>query len=318
MTRLPMLTAIVLATTQCMSGIVLADFDDFESFSPNASVNSQGGWTVEDSFGNSSELFDEEIVDDGTGNQVWRISNEFTTTSYSNQPFSSKADQVAGESGAGLFNDYGSDHSMPNSPPLSSAASTSKYFYTGFDFKSATDGAQTGLSITVSPSASQSTLRMSYLRITDSGTGYDVDFFDTTGSSFGNTVLATGLSYDDWHRLEMFVEFVDGIGPGTAGSEQGNDLVAIYLDGVLLHTGTTWESYFYNVADAGIPVTSKRAVDSALFRMAGNANSGNSGGGFFIDNVDVSNAMIPEPQTLCLCMLGGMYLASTRVRRHCI
>ncbi len=309
------LAFITLATTAASAA--LADFDDFESFIPDQSITGQGEWTVEDSFGNSGEPFDEEIVDDGTGNQVWRISNAFTSTSYSNQPFSSKPTEVAGETGAELYNDYGMDHTMPNNPPLSSATATSKNFYGAWDFKSATGGAQTGLSMTVSAGASQSPLRLTWLNMSDSGSGFDLSFYETAGSTFvGPTVIATGLNYSDWHRVEMYIEFVDGLGPGAPGSELGNDIVQVYLDGSLIHTGTTWESYFYNVND-GVPAPSVRAVDSLLFRQSGTAVPGNAGFGFYFDNIDVSNAAaIPEPGSIALAGLAGLAgIASLRRRR---
>lgn len=283
---------------------------DFESFLVNQSVNGQGQWTVEDSFGNSSELFDEEVVDVG-GNNVWRISNATTSTSYSNQPFSQQAPLVAGETGAGLYNDYGTNHTSPNNPPLSSATAASANFYAAWDFKSATDAGQTDLNIAISAGAAQSTLRNSYIRITDSGSGgFAIDFFDTMGSTFNNSVLATGLSYDEWHSVEMYIQFVDGIGPGAAGSEAGNDILTVLVDGAVVHTGTTWESYFYNNADGGIPAPSARAVDSLLFRQSGTAQPGNAGGGFYFDNVVVNNSVIPEPSSVVLMMLGLMGLTS--------
>lgn len=295
--------------TMCVSamafaGTTQAAFDDFEAFTPNQSVNGQGQWTVEDSFGNSAELFDESIKDDGSGNQVWQFSNAATATSYSNQPFSSKSAQVAGESGAQLYNDYGTNHTLPNNPPLASAPATSNLFYGAWEFKSATGAPQADLSLTVSPGASQSTLRMSYLRMDDTGSGFDLVFYDTTGTTFnGPTTIASGLNYTDWHKVEMFIEFVDGVGPGAAGSESGNDIVKVYLDGSLIHTGTTWESYFYNVTDSG-PAGSPRAVDSLLFRMAGTANGANAGAGFYFYNVETSN--IPEPASVALMGLGGL------------
>ncbi len=293
-----------------LTGSANAQLADFESFTANQSVNGQSGWTVEDSFGNSGELFDEEIVD-LSGNQVWRISNSFTATSYSNQPFSHSAPQIAGQTGAGLYNDYGTNHTSPNSPPLSSGTAGSKFFYASWDFKSATGAAQPGMNMAVSASGKQSTLRMSYLNMQDTGSGFNVGFFDTEGTAFNGSTLATGLSYTDWHNVEMMIEFVDGIGPGAAGSEMGNDIMKVWVDGSLVHTGTTWESFFYNVADGGVPTTSPRAVDSLLFRQSGTANMANAGAGFYFDNVVVSN--VPTPASAAILGLGGM--AAFRRRR---
>jgi len=311
---IPFLAIAVFTIGSTTPSLSVATVTDFETFTTGVSVNGQGGWTVEDSFGNSGELFDEEVIDDGTGNQVWRISNSYTSTSYSNQPFSPSAPQIAGETGAELYNDYGNDHTQPNSPPLSSGTATSKWFYGAWDFKSATGGAQSGISLTVSPGAKQSPLRMSFLNIADTGSGFDLTFYDTTGTSFnGPTVVASGLNYTDWHRVEMLIQFVDGIGPGAPGSEEGNDIVQVLVNGSLVHTGTTWESYFYNISDGGITAPSTRAVDSLLFRQAGTADPGNAGGGLYIDNVVVNN--IPEPGSLALLGMSSLALLFRRNRR---
>lgn len=66
------------------------------------------------------------------------------------------------------------------------------------------------------------------------------------------------LSRANSHAIRFEVAFVDG--PGTAGV--GNDVVKIFVDGALKHTGTTWENYYrYDAEQAGngnaIPTTSK-------------------------------------------------------------
>lgn len=286
-----------------------AEMTDFNNLTPGESVNGQGGWTVVGPFNENAEQFDEEVVDLGSGNNAWRISNSHTSTQFSNQPYSSKSGEVAGETGAGLYNDYGTNGASPLSPPQSSSTATTPYFYGGFDFKSFTDSAQgsseSPMSIGISAGASLGATRMSYIGIIDEGTGFSLSFYETRkgSTSFFGYEIATGLSYDDWHHLEMYIVFVDGVSDSSGdpylGSDPeevyGNDIVSIYLDGVLINTGTTWESYYYTTSEGGFTPPTPQSVDSLLFRMNGNEDSNNDGGGFLFDNVETSNALIPEP-----------------------
>ena len=66
------------------------------------------------------------------------------------------------------------------------------------------------------------------------------------------------------------MQFIDGA---------SNDVAKVYLNGALIHTGTSWEDYFRDFA-GGVPF----AVDSMMFRTAGAAAPANSGKGFLIDN----------------------------------
>ena len=69
-----------------------------------------------------------------------------------------------------------------------------------------------------------------------------------------------------------------------------NDVVKIYLDGSLIHTGTSWEDYYRYCAESGGgtggPLADKsRTVRSLLFRSSGTADPLNAGNGFLVDNV---------------------------------
>ena len=292
------------ATVAARAGIV--DFDDFTA---GQSVNGQGGWTVEDSWGHdlvegglSPQPFDEAVVDLG-GNKAWRISNAIASSCYSAQPFSQVSDQVAGETGSWLYNDYGPDHTHPYSPPHGGATAASDRFYASFDVWSFTGAVQPDLSVTISPSAKQSAVRMSYLRILDNGAdGLNLIFYDTSNGSNGwnETTVAAGLSYASVHSIAMDVQFVDGVVdslgnpytlmPGDAGYNVddvfGNDIVRIYVDGTLAHTGSTWESYYATTGE-GVPEPRLQAVDSLLFRVAGAAAPATAGEGFLFDNVSL-------------------------------
>jgi len=296
-----------------VSGVAQATISDFEAFSTGQSINGQGGWTVEDSFGHDpveagkSDYFDEEVVDLG-GNNVWRVSNAFAYSEYSFQPFSQTAPLVAGEAGSYLYNDKGTDHTNPYRPPHEGAAAQTNYFYAAFDLASATGAAQSGLSITLSPSAKQSTVRMGWLNISDSGSGLDLLWYGTGAADdpwapdYVN--VATGLSYTDTHHVEMMITFNDGIN----GDLTGNDVVALSVNGSPAGTSTTWETYYYATGE-GVTEPRLQAVDSLLFRMS-TADASLAGGGVYFDNVEISN--VPEPATMCILGLGGLLLRRKR------
>ena len=303
----------VITVIWAVSGAASAAVSTFETFNTGVSVNGQSGWTVEDAWGyDMSEggwgtNLDEKVVDDGTGNKVWRISNAYAYNAYSSQPFSPTAESVAGETGSSLWNDRGPDHTNPYNPPHFGANATTNQFYSSFDFRSATGAAQSGLAITLSPSAKQSSVRMSYLKISDNGsTGFDLLFYDTSNGDqdWNPTTVASGLSYSDWHSIDMDVAFVDGV-DNSGGQINGNDVVKIYVDGSLEHTGTTWESYYYAEGE-GVTEPRLQAVDSLLFRVTGTAAPATLDNGFYFDNVEISN--VPEPATICLLGLGALSL----------
>ncbi len=281
-----------------LGGAALGAMDTFDSFTTGVSINGQSGWTVEDQWGydfvegGKPYNLDEQIVDDGTGNKVWRISSAYAYSEYSSQPFSPTTARVAGENGSSLWNDRGPDHTNPYNPPHFGANAATDRFHAAFDFRSATGAAQPGLAITLSPSAKQSTVRMSYLRISDNGSsGFDLLFYDTSNGdqNWNPTTVATGLSYSGWHSIVMDIEFVDGVDTG-GGQVNGNDVVRVYVDGILGHTGTTWESYYYAEGE-GVTEPRLQAVDSLLFRVAGTASPATLGNGFYFDNVQVCNEM---------------------------
>jgi hypothetical protein len=75
--------------------------------------------------------------------------------------------------------------------------------------------------------------------------------------------------------------FVDG---------PGNDVVDVYVDGALRHTGTSWEDYFRDCES-----NATRTVDSILFRTGGPPAPSTNGYGFFIDNIRLFSGSAPPP-----------------------
>ena len=293
-------TCVAMAAMPSVFGQSLTTFDGFTA---GQSVNGQNGW-------NATGNWDEEVVDLG-GNLAWRVSNASTAGSFGNMPTSAPSGFYSGESGA--------THVASGNP-----ANTST-FYGSFDFWSVTGAAQDGLRLTISPDDGTGS-RQSFIRIEDNGaTGFDLVFYDSqdnhpvtnmNGGFHAPVTVATGLSYTDVHNIAFEINFVDGIEiDGGTGLVNGNDIVNIYVNDSLAHSGTTWESYFWTTNEGQTP-PSVRAVDQLMFRISGTEAPDLAGGGLYIDNVFTSNA-VPEPGTIALAGLAGVAgLAIVRRRRR--
>jgi hypothetical protein len=206
----------------------------------------------------------------GFGLQSLRLSDAVTSGSFGDQTFSPGLAGPAGESGANHFDST---------------------FWTGTT--QATQ--QPGLHTSVSPDDGNGS-RMSYLRFEDQADGVHVFFDDATDpgplgtpATFNETDIAT-LSRTSAHSIRFSIDFK----PGPA-----NDVVKIYVDGVLAITGTTWEDYYrYDPEQAGngyqVPNVSK-----LLFRESGLPSPLNLGNGFLVDNLSLSSSARPTSANDC-------------------
>jgi hypothetical protein len=240
----------------------------FAGFTTGTSVDGQGGW-------GSTGTWDEEVVDDGTGNNVWRVSNATTAGSFGDMPFAPRP--------GGIPTDTVND--PVNSDPLFFAGEPStgaafNRFFGRFSFRSVTGAPQPGLIVTVSID-NGSGGRQSFVALIDTGSGIDIDTFDADrhGNFSGPITIASGLSYTAWHTVEMQAHFVQG---------PSNDKVKYLVNGKLVHVGPSWEQFYRNfqatLHPKGVP------VQTLLFRLSGDAAPSVDGGGFFIDNVFTSNS----------------------------
>jgi hypothetical protein len=324
MSKISMLSA---AAAVAMSGVASAGY--WDSFSTSwlpsgaqagtlaGTVDGQNGWSTRDAFLTSTTVgkWDQQVmnVNDANGNRnVFRMSNAITSGTYTSQVFSARSGQVAGETNAALWNNRGTNGSAPLSPIQAGSYAASDTFYSKVAFRSATGAAQSGLALTLSASAKQSAVRMSWLQLQDTGSGFNVNFWDTgANGAFAPTAttIASGLSYTALHTLEMGITFVDGVST-VGGQVFGNDVMKIWLNGSLIHTGTTWESYYYsNVSErnavASGPGPRLQAVDSMLFRVSGTAATGTSGNGFYFEDFAIGNTIVPAPGAAALIGLAG-------------
>ena len=107
-----------------------------------------------------------------------------------------------------------------------------KHFEMQFDLASTLPTLQAGMHVSVSPDRGDGS-RMSYLRFEDRIDGIHVFFDDVQGTSnpanFVETDIAT-LSRSP-HTIKLTMDTLDGA---------SNDVVKVYVDGVLKITGTSW------------------------------------------------------------------------------
>ena len=240
--------------------------EDFEAFSAG-SVNGQNGWSV-------TGPYDQEVVSSTTisGSRSFRISNGTATGSFGDQTFSKS-----------LVNEVGESVSTNNGM---SGGTRQNHFESSFDFKSTSADEQPGLFISISPDRGDGS-RMSYIGLSDTSGGIDVIFYDVQGTSnpanFVATGVATGLSRTDVHNAKFVIDIVEG---------PSNDIVKIYIDGNLVHTGTTWENYYRYDSESSAEQT-PRTIDNLLFRAGGASVPSTTGNGYVFDNLSLSSSMTP-------------------------
>lgn len=244
-------------------------------------INGQQGWTALGSAGLGCAKYDEgvdsSLSTSGFGTQSFRISNAVTSGCFGDQAYAPHLSQWAGEPDA--LDNTGAPVTAPQS-----------HFEAQFDIASTTQTNQ-GMALSVSPDNGVGA-RMSYLSFVDQPNGILVTFYDVTDpshatneDSFNSTQVAT-LSYNEAHTIKFSMNFYSG---------PDNDVVNIYIDGTLVHTGTSWEDYyrFDTESNPGLANNDSRAVNTLEFREGGTAVSANAGKGYLIDNLSMQSGSIP-------------------------
>jgi hypothetical protein len=234
-------------------------------------INGQNDWS-------STGSYDQGVVTNASpaptsfGTQSLRISNAVTSGSFGDQTFSRRLDNAAGETTA-------------DENGFSLGGVRQNHFEAQWQFAPAVSEAQPGLSVVASPDRGDGS-RMSWVQMTDDGSALAVNFYDVQGTdnpaNFVSSSVATGLSRTVPHTIKITMDLVDG---------PSNDVVKVYVDGVLKKTGTSWENYYrFDTQDA--TYTSVPIVNRILFRAGGTAAPLTLGNGFLIDDFSLKSSTL--------------------------
>jgi hypothetical protein len=281
--------ALVLGATVVLitSGVAAADTVgpiDFESYLPGPVVP-QNGWAG----GACGPPIDEAVVlnplnsdaPDSFEKESFRMSNQVVSGCF-NDAFTPQTTNEAGESTA--------------QTSAQSGGTRQPYYAAEFTFASFTGALQPGLNVQVSPDRGDGS-RMSFVRMRHTATNLELEFIDVQGVDPPNTptpclgcanFVTTPLGTFDPtkpHTVRITMEFVDG---------PGNDIVKVFVDGNLEHTGGSWEDY-YKLDTESSPTPAdqvSRTVDSLLIRASGTPAPDTALKGFLFDDVSVTTGSV--------------------------
>jgi len=255
------------------------------------SINGQDGWKSLGSVGSGCAVYDHAVASQSVypafGKQSLRISDAVTSGCFGDQTFAKPLTDSVGETAAtaGSF----------------SGGNRQRHFEMKFDIASSVPNAQQpGLHISVSPDRGDGS-RMSYLRFEDGAQGINVFFDDVQGTSnpanFVETQIATGLDRGKAHAIKLTLDTLDG---------PSNDIVKVWIDGSLVHTGTSWENYYRYDSEASAE-QSPRIVKTVIFRSGGTAVPADQGKGFYFDNLSLTSGpiLVGPPTDKNQCKKGG-------------
>jgi hypothetical protein len=299
---------ITLAIAVALSGLVTADsrvidFEASQGYHVGTIQNQPAppvGWGGQTPPGIPiNPAIDQEVVASWPGRpasfglQSWRISNAYTSGAFADMPFSPSLTNEAGETMA---------QNLAYSGGIRQNHFEVQYSFTSADPTSAEQDSY----VSTSPDRGDGA-RMSYIRLEDHLAGIEVWFDDyqdnaprgQSGSSFTaqqgcgpeddfTDIKVATVSRNRAHTVKLAIDFIDG---------PHNDVVKVYVDGSLRHTGTTWEDYFRWCPESGggtgTTTDQSRTVDSMLFRVGGAEGPmhlPNLGRGFLIDNLFYSSS----------------------------
>ncbi len=229
------------------------------------------------SFGSGCALYDQAVTTNlygypTFGTQSFRVSDAVTSGCFGDQAFAKPLNDAVGE--------------IDSTPGAFSTGTLQRHFEMKFEIASTNQGQQPGLHVSSSPDRGDGS-RMSYLRFEDGISGIDVFFDDVQGitnpANFVETKIASGLSRDTSHSIKLTLDTLDG---------PSNDVVKVWIDGILKITGTSWENY-YRYDSESFAEQSPRIVKTVIFRSGGISVPSDAGKGFLFDNFSSFSGAIP-------------------------
>lgn len=280
--------ALFMTPVIALADTVTVDFETPPYFL--GTINAQDGWTSLGAAGSGCATYDHAVADNlgaaGFGAQSLRISNAVTSGCFGDMTFAKPLVNAVGET--------------ISTASTYSVGTKQQHFEMQFDLASVMpDIEQEGLFMSVSPDRGDGS-RMSYLGFEDTADGINIIFYDVQGTSNPANFVLTDLgTYDrNFSRtVKLTLDTIDG---------PSNDVVKVWIDGILVHTGTSWENYYRYDSEASAE-QSPRIVKTVIFRTGGPAAPATAGAGFFIDNLMMSSGpiLVGPPTNRSECRNGG-------------
>lgn len=253
---------------------------DFESYSIGT-INAQDGWSSLGAAGSGCATYDHAVSASLStadfGDKSLRISNAVTSGCFGDMTFAKPLVDAVGETGAtaGSF----------------SVGTRQTHFETQFDIASTKPTeVQPGLFMSVSPDRGDGS-RMSYLGFEDTAGGINIIFYDVQGTDNPANFVPTNLgTYSRTpHTIKLTLDTLDG---------PSNDVVKVWIDEALVHTGKSWENYYRYDNEANAEQT-PRIVKTVIFRTGGGAAPGTVGNGYLVDNLSLSSSTPLNDKNQC-------------------
>jgi hypothetical protein len=143
---------------------------------------------------------------------------------------------------------------------------------------------------------------MSFVRLRDTPAGLAVDFVDVQGvdrvppacgsANFEEaTGIATGLNRTVPHTIKLTMDLLEG---------PSNDIVKVYVDGSLRHSGTSWEDYYRYDCEATAHLGKPPIVNRILYRTSSVPPAPLTlGHGFVFDNLSLGTLNVATAKDAC-------------------